>query len=237
MSGNGDEEKLSSERSQASVVARAEKRALVRMAERLPRWVSPDLLTFVGLAGLAGAGLCYYLSGRHFGYLIAASAGLVVNWFGDSLDGTLARVRNMQRPKYGYYLDHLVDAFGTVFLLLGVAYSGLMTPIFGIVVLALYLIMSINVYLATHTMGVFKISHAGVSPTEGRILLIGLNTLLIFIQRVTIRSWQVKILDVVAGLVAAALIVLILRSAVRNLTALDRAERAAWDQPEDQEDA
>lgn len=232
MTGNGDEEKLSSERVQASVVARVEKRALVRMAERLPRWVSPDLLTFIGLAGLAGAGLCYYLSGRHFGYLIAASAGLVVNWFGDSLDGTLARVRNMQRPKYGYYLDHLVDAFGTALMLLGMAYSGLVTPILGIVVLVLYLIMSINVYLATQTVGQFKISFLRFSPTEGRIVLIVLNTVLIFVKQVTIRSRRVHLLDPIAAIVSVVLLVLILRSALRNLTALDRAERAAWHKPE-----
>jgi len=227
-----DEKKLSSERVQTSFTAAVEKRALVWMAERLPRWVSPDLLTFIGLAAMAGIGVCYYLSARHFGYLLAASAGLVVNWLGDSLDGTVARVRNMQRPKYGYYLDHLVDAFGTALMLLGMAYSGLVTPILGIVVLVLYLIMSINVYLATHAVGQFKISFLRISPTEGRIVLIVLNTVLIFVKQVTIRSRAVHILDPIAAIVSAVLLVLILRSAIGNLTALDRAERAAWHKPE-----
>ena len=235
MTKNADEEKLSSERVQASFVAAVEKRVLVWMAGRLPRWVSPDLLTFIGLAAMAAIGVCYYLSTRHFVYLIAASVGLVVNWFGDSLDGTVARVRDMQRPKYGYYLDHLVDAFGTALMLGGLAYSGLMTPVVGIVVLVLYLIMSINVYLATHTVGVFKISHLGVSPTEGRIALIVLNTVLIFVRQVTIRSWRVNILDVVAAIVAVGILAIIVRSAVRNLATLDRAERAAWNKPQEEE--
>ena len=236
MTKNADEEKLSSERVQASFVATVEKRVLVWIAERLPRWMSPDVLTFIGLAAMAGIGVCYCLSRRHFVFLIAASVGLVVNWFGDSLDGTVARVRNMQRPKYGYYLDHLVDAFGTALMLGGLAYSGLVTPILGIAVLVLFLIMSINVYLATQTVGVFKISHLGVSPTEGRIALIVLNTVLIFVKQVPIGSWRVNILDIVAAVVAVGILVIIVRSAVRNLLSLDRTERAAWNKPEDEEE-
>jgi phosphatidylglycerophosphate synthase len=229
MTEEDEDKKLSSERVQTSLLAASEKRALVWLATRLPRWVTPDQLTFLGLVAMVGIGVAYYVSARHYAYLLAASFGLVVNWFGDSLDGTLARVRKMERPKYGYYLDHLVDAFGTSFMLLGLAYSGFMSPPLGIALLTLYLIMSINVYLATHTVGVFNISFARLSPTEGRILLIVLNITLIFAKDVRVFSWRVNILDAIAGIAGILLLVLILRNAVRNLSALNRTERAAWD--------
>ncbi len=211
-----------------SFLSAIEKRVLVWMAHRLPLWVSPDLLTFIGLIAMIGIGICYYLSKIHFIYLIGASIGLLLNWFGDSMDGTVARVRKMQRPKYGYYLDHLVDAFGTCFMMLGLAYSGLITPILGIILLLLYLIMSINIYLATHTIGMFKISFAGFSPTEGRILLIIMNTILIFFKGFHIGSWQVKLLDVVTIPSAIFFLILTLRSAFLCLSSLDKTERAAW---------
>ena len=229
MTEKDEDKKLSSGRVQTSLLAAAEKRALIWLATRLPRWVTPDQLTFLGLVAMIGIGVAYYVSARHYAYLLAASLGLVVNWFGDSLDGTLARVRKMERPKYGYYLDHLVDAFGTSFMLLGLAYSGFMSPPLGIALLTLYLIMSINVYLATHTVGVFSISFARLSPTEGRILLIVLNITLIFVKEVRLFSWRVNILDAVAGIAGILLLVLILRNAVRNLSSLNRTERAAWD--------
>jgi phosphatidylglycerophosphate synthase len=229
MAEKDEDKKLSSERVQTSLLAASEKRVLVWLATRLPRWVTPDQLTFLGLVAMVGIGVAYYLSARHYGYLLAASLGLMVNWFGDSLDGTLARVRKMERPKYGYYLDHLVDAFGTSFMLLGLAYSGFMSPPLGIALLTLYLIMSINVYLATHTVGVFNISFARLSPTEGRILLIVLNISLIFVKEVRLFSWRVNILDAIAGITGSLLLVLSLRNAGRNLSALNRTERAAWD--------
>ena len=107
MTEKDEDKKLSSGRVQTSLLAAAEKRALVWLATRLPRWVTPDQLTFLGLVAMVGIGVAYYVSARHYAYLLAASLGLVINWFGDSLDGTLARVRKMERPKYGYYLDHL----------------------------------------------------------------------------------------------------------------------------------
>jgi len=222
-----DEDRLSSERIQTSLLAGVEKRALIWIAERLPRWVTPDLLTFIGLAAMAWIGVAYYLADQGWIWLVGASVGLAVNWFGDSLDGTVARVRNIQRPKYGYYLDHLVDAFGTSFMLFGLAYSGLATPPLCLAVLALYLIMSINVYLATHTVGVFKISFARLGPTEGRLFLIVLNTVLIFVTEVSIRTMRFRILDIVAALAAVLLLVLTLRSAFVCLRDLNRIETAA----------
>jgi len=223
---------VSDQRVQSSLLSAPERAALNWIARRLPGWVGPDLLTVAGLAGLVLVGAAYLLAGRdparRGAYLVLASVGLVVNWFGDSLDGTLARLRRRQRPMYGYYLDHLVDAFGVSFVLGGLTYSGLICPPVGTALLALYLIASINAYLATHTVGEFKISFARLSPTEGRVLLILLNTTLIFWTRFRVAGREVLLLDVLGVLGGAALLVLVLRSAVGHLVRLDREERARW---------
>jgi len=223
---------VSDQRVQSSLLSAPERAALNWIARRLPGWVGPDLLTFVGLAGLVLVGAAYLQAGRdpahRAAYLVLASAGLVVNWFGDSLDGALARLRGRQRPMYGYYLDHLVDAFGASFVLGGLAYSGLMSQPVGVALLALYLIASINAYLATHAVGEFKISFARLSPTEGRVLLIALNTALIFWTRFRVAGREVLLLDVLGILGCAALLLLVLRSAVGHLVRLDREERARW---------
>lgn len=216
---------LSQERIQASLLAGPEKRTLEWMAKRLPRWVKPDLLTWLGVLAMAAIGVCYLFSGRHKYLLLAASAGWVVNWFGDSMDGTVARVRNEQRPKYGYYLDHLVDAFGISFVLFGLAYSGLSTPPLCTGLLVLYLIMSINVYLATHTTGVFRISFARLSLTEGRIMFIALNTVLMFKETVTLIGRDILIADIFAATLCLLLLALVVSSAAKNLRLLDREDR------------
>jgi phosphatidylglycerophosphate synthase len=215
------------------LLAAPEKRVLQWIARRLPGWVGPDTLTLLGLISLAVVGLAYYLAG-HTGqrplWLIVASAGLVFNWLGDGLDGAVARIRRRQRPNYGYYLDHLVDTFGAAFVLLGLAYSGLVMQPLCVAVMAIYLIMSINTYLATQTVGVFKVSFARLSPTEGRLALITLNTVLIFWVDVTMAGHRLRILDIVFGIAGAVLLFLTLRSAALNLTKLNRIERAKWEQ-------
>jgi len=216
---------LSQERIQASLLAGPEKRILEWMAKRLPGWVTPDMLTWLGALAMAATGVCYLFSGRHRYLLLAASAGWVVNWFGDSMDGTVARVRNEQRPKYGYYLDHLVDAFGISFVLFGLAYSGLSTPPLCMGLLVLYLIMSINVYLATHTTGAFRISFARLSLTEGRIMFIALNTVLMFKDTVTVIGRDILIADIFAATLCLLLLALVVSSAAKNLRLLDREER------------
>jgi len=165
---------------------------------------------------------------KHWLFLALASIGLVINWFGDSLDGTLARVRNQQRPRYGYYLDHLVDAFGVAMMIFGIAYSGLISHPFVWLVLTLFFIASINTYLATNSVEIFKISYLRISTTEARVLLIIMNTILIWVKKVTIFGITGHLLDFIAGAISIFLLIAILRSAIRNLRKLDREERAKW---------
>jgi phosphatidylglycerophosphate synthase len=159
-------------RQNASLLAEAERRALIWMAARLPRWINSDHLSALGLTAMAGAGFSFWLASTN----PALGASLVVvclllNWFGDSLDGTVARVRNQQRPRYGYYLDHVIDLTGTGLLFGGLAASGYMSPLIALLVVAAYYLVSAETYLATHSRGVFKMAFIGIGPTELRILL------------------------------------------------------------------
>src|SRR6188768_2880565 len=155
-----------------SVLAAAEKRALIWIASRLPRWINSDHLSALGLAAMAGAGASFYAAQVDpVAGAILVVLCLLLNWFGDSLDGTVARVRNQQRPRYGYYLDHVVDIANTAVLFAGLALSGLCNPWIAMALLVGYLLLSAESFLATHALGVFRISFAGMGPTELRILL------------------------------------------------------------------
>lgn len=155
-----------------SVLAAAEKRTLIWIAQRLPRWINSDHLSALGLLAMAGAGVSFVVAQSD----PVAGASLVVlclalNWFGDSLDGTVARVRDQQRPRYGYYVDHVIDLAGTAMLFAGLAASGFMSPLIATLVVAAFFLVSAEAYLATHSRGIFKMSFIGVGPTELRILL------------------------------------------------------------------
>src|SRR2546425_9496913 len=158
-------------RKQESFLAPFEKRCLIWLAEHAPMWVNSDHLTLLGLIALVGAGLSYWWARSTPEALYFGIVCLAFNWLGDSLDGTLARVRNRQRPRYGFYVDHVVDAFGALFLLGGLGLSGFMSERVALGLLIAYLMLSIEVYLATYTLGTFHISFWKFSPTELRILL------------------------------------------------------------------
>jgi len=222
------ETNLSDHRIQTSFLAGPEKKALLWLAPRMPEWVTPDILTFFGLFGMGVCGISYYLATKHWIFLVLASIGHVINWFGDSLDGTLARYRNQQRPKYGYYLDHLVDAFGIALMIFGLAYSGLVRQPFIWLVLSLFFIASINTYLVTNSTNVFKISYLRFSTTEARVALIIMNTVLIFVQNITIFGFTFRWLNMLSILVSAFLLIAIIRSAYKNLKKLNIEERALW---------
>jgi len=158
-------------REHRSVLARREKQLLIWIAERMPRSVNSDHLTFLALGAMVLAGAGYWLLRWDTRAVWIVVAALALNWFGDSLDGTLARVRRVERPRYGYYVDHVLDIVGTTLLLGGLACSGYMNPVIALSVLVAYLLVAGEVFLATATRGVFKMSSFGVGPTELRILL------------------------------------------------------------------
>jgi phosphatidylglycerophosphate synthase len=214
------------QRDQSSLLAPLERRALVWMAERMPAWVNSDHLTALGLLGMLLTGLCYWLSHWNRWALAGASFGLFLNWFGDSLDGTLARVRNRLRPRYGFYIDHILDAFGTSFLLTGLALSPCMTAWVAISLLILFLLLSIQSYLATYALGTFQLSFWKFSPTELRVLLIAGNTAL-FLRGPLARlaGHQFLLFDVGGVCGIAGMAAMLIVATARNTVTLYRAER------------
>jgi archaetidylinositol phosphate synthase len=210
------------------VLKRFEKWALPRMAARLPRWVLPDHLTLLGLAASTLVGVAYALSGRNEAWLWVASAALLVNWLGDSLDGTLARFRRIERPRYGYYLDHLTDAYSTLLIGLGLGFSPYMLLAVGLAIVIAYLLLSINVYLETHVFETFSFSYGNLGPTEVRLILIALNTTALTVGPLPFHALGVgaTVFDI-AGLAAAAgMLGMLLLRATRNLRTLARMEPA-----------
>jgi phosphatidylglycerophosphate synthase len=158
-------------RLQQSLTAATEKKALLWMAARTPKWISSDHLTLLGFGAQFLAGAAYALAGWNKQFLWLATFFIAVNWLGDSLDGTLARFRNQQRPRYGFYVDHMADTFGAVFLMGGLALSGFLHWQVAVGMLVGFLILSIESYLTTYTIGKFRMSYALFGPTEIRILL------------------------------------------------------------------
>ena len=173
------------ERIQTSFLNGLEKKALVWLANRQPRWVTSDLLTWTGTFGSLLIALGYILSNINVNWLWLSTFGLIVNWYGDSLDGTLARVRNTQRPIYGYYLDHTVDGINETLMFLGIGLSPFLNLYTAMAMLIVYLQLTLNVSMNAHLKAEFKLTYAGLGPTEFRLVAILLNTLLIFIK-----PWQ-----------------------------------------------
>lgn len=211
------------------LLAVPEKRLLRWVAARLPRWILPDDLTALGV--LAAFGICaaYQLSNESDAWLWAASALLVVQWFGDSLDGTLARVRGIERPRYGYYLDHLVDAIATAAIGIGLGLSPFMLLSIGMLIVVGYLILSINVYLESQAFGRFSIGYGRIGPTEIRLVLIALNTALVLGAGLDfgVGDLDLTVFDAIGLGIAAAMLAMLADRARRNLRELARAEPAA----------
>jgi archaetidylinositol phosphate synthase len=155
-----------------SLTASAEKRILIWLAERAPAWLTSDQLTILGLTAQVAAGLFYALARYDHRALLLVIVSLALNWLGDSLDGTLARVRQQQRPRYGFYVDHIVDVFGSIALMCGLGFSGFLHWQVAIAMLIGFLLLSSESYLATYTLGCFEMSQGIFGPTEIRILLI-----------------------------------------------------------------
>jgi phosphatidylglycerophosphate synthase len=212
-------------REHGSVLAAAEKRALIWIAERLPSCVNSDHLSALSLLSMLGAGLSFAALRLTPLFAGAVVACLAANWFGDSLDGTVARVRAQQRPRYGFYVDHVIDLGGSTLLLTGLACSGLMSPIVATALLAAYLLVSGESYLATHAAGVFRVSFLGLGPTELRIVLATGVLQAAQTPRIDVRLLgPVRLFDLGGVVAVAGLVVAFLASAVRNTRALYVAE-------------
>jgi phosphatidylglycerophosphate synthase len=204
------------------ITGSVEKRALLWLAARMPARVDSDHLTALGFGATLAAALLYGASASHPWMVLLVNVALLANWFGDSLDGTLARFRGRSRPRYGFYVDHLVDSIGVAALVLGLAVSGLMGPTVAAAVLVAYLLLSIEIFLATYTLARFKIAYGGLGGTELRIALALVN--------VAVFLWPgplplgVRLFDVAGVAVTAVLGVAFTVSAVRNATRLRTAE-------------
>jgi phosphatidylglycerophosphate synthase len=224
---------MSAPREKTFLLARPEGRVLEWIARRLPARVMPDHLTGLGVLAAIGIAVAYVLSNGSDVWLWAASGLLVVHWLGDSLDGTLARVRRTERPRYGYYLDHLVDAIATMLIGLGLGLSPHMLLVTGLVIVVAYLVLSINTYLETHALGVFSLGYGRLGPTEARLLLIAFNAVLAFgvIPAVDVLGLGVTVLDVVGLGLAGVMLVALGARALRNLRELARLEPAAQAAP------
>jgi len=211
-------------RVQESITSRLERKALLWLAAHMPSWINSDHLTVLGFVAMFMAGASYFLARWNPVGLLLATFCLAVNWFGDSLDGTIARVRNCQRPRYGFYVDHVIDSFGAVFLMGGLGLSGYVDWRIATGMLIAFLLLSIESYLATYTLGVFRLSFAKFGPTEIRILLATGNIALWLHPDAKVPWTSYRILDF-GGLVAAiGMLIMAVVAAIWHTQVLYRQE-------------
>jgi len=210
-------------RRQESVLAGQEKRALVWLAERTPGSIHSDHLTILGFAAQVATGISYALARSNRLWLLSAIACLALNWLGDSLDGTLARVRQRQRPRYGFYVDHMLDSIGAVALLGGLAWSGYMSAAIAVGILVLFLLLSIQSYLATYTLGEFRMSFWTFGPTELRVLLVAGN--LALFRWPYVLAMHLRLFDVGGAIAIVGMTAMLLFFTARNIVRLYREER------------
>jgi archaetidylinositol phosphate synthase len=208
-----------------------EKRILPRMATALPEWVNPDHLTLLGILSSLAIGAGYALTRISIWWLWLCNFGLIVHWYADSLDGTLARVRHREREKYGYFVDHICDAWATLILCLGLGASQLMDMRAALLLAVGYFLLNIHVHIMAYTQGVFRISFGRFGPTEVRIFIFAVNIILIYWnpQVATCGGDPVTALDVGGLALAAVFIIIFVVSSIRNSIELDRLDRAKWE--------
>jgi archaetidylinositol phosphate synthase len=212
-------------REQTSFIAPLERICLNYFARHAPAWLMPDHLTLLGFAAMFFAGLSYAAANLWSPALLVVNLWLAVNWFGDSLDGTLARFRDKQRPRYGFYVDHIVDALGSLFLFCGMAVSGYITPMIAMLSLIAYLLLMADSFLATYTIGTFRISIFKFSPTELRILLAIGNIYAFYKPVIRVFGSEFLFFDVACTVAISLMSLVLIASVARNTVTLYRAER------------
>lgn len=214
----------SAQRINRSLTAAAEKRALVWMARHAPRWLTSDQLTILGLAAQIAAGLCYAIARYDRRALLLVILCIALNWIGDSLDGTLARVRQCQRPRYGFYVDHVVDIFGAVALMSGLACSGFLHWKIAVAMLVAFLILAAESYLAAYSLACFQLSQGIFGPTEIRILLIIGNLALFHSPYTTFFGHHLLLFDLAGAIATVVMSVIAVSVAMQHTTQLYREE-------------
>src|SRR6266550_3005222 len=212
-------------REQTSVLAPLERAALRGLARHMPACVNSDHLSLLGLVSMFLAGVGYALSSQNPLMLHAVNLFIFLNWFGDSLDGTLARYRDRQRPRYGFYVDHIIDTFGALFFIFGLALSGFMSERVAAALLIVFLMLAINSYLAAYALGVFKISQWKLGPTEMRLALIVGNLYLLHSSHTHLFGHRFLLFDVGGVVSIIAIATLLVFSSIKNTHALYQLER------------
>ena len=207
-----------------ALTASLEKRALQWMAERAPRWLTSDQLTSLGLIAQIGAGAAYALSHYNRYALLLVNLCLVLNWFGDSMDGTLARIRSQQRPRFGFYVDHMVDVLGATALMCGLALSGLAHWPVAVAMLIGFLLLSAESYLATYTLSRFQLSQGIFGPTEIRILLIIGNLALLHSPYATVFGHTMLLFDLGGVIATVCMFAMVIALTARHTAQLYREE-------------
>jgi archaetidylinositol phosphate synthase len=215
---------VSAVRVHTALTARIEKRLLIWIAQKLPAAVGPDHLTALAFAAQISAGAAYALSSHDSRFLWLVNVFLTLNWFGDSLDGTLARIRNQQRPRYGFYVDHIADTFGALALMAGLGWSGYLHWPIAAGMLVCFYALSIESYLATYATGRFHLSHGPFGPTELRILVIVGNAILRTHPYVSLAGRQFLLFDFAGAIAIAGMTAMVLAAAVRHTVLLYRQE-------------
>jgi len=203
-----------------------ERPALKWLAARQPAWMSPDMLTGIGIAGSVLIFASYWLSNVNANFLWLASLGLVINWYGDSLDGTVARFRKIERPKYGFFVDHTVDAFSQLLIVAGLGLSPYVRFDSAALALIGYLLMSVLVYVRTYVEGVFQISFGKFGPTEVRLIIILFNALFYFVDipMLELPLGTISLFDMLIGGLGIVLIILFVASTIRQARELARID-------------
>src|ERR1700693_1226319 len=211
-------------RLQNSFTSAPERRALLWLAARMPLSINSDHLTLLGFLAMFLAGCSYALARWTPWGLLLATLCLALNWFGDSLDGTLARIRNRQRPRYGFYVDHMIDSFGALFLMGGLSISGYIDWRIAMGMLVAFLLLSIESYLASYTLGIFRLSFAKFGPTEIRLLLAIANAILFFLPAARIPGWSHRLLDIGGVIAIVAMTAMAIFAAVTHTLSLYHQE-------------
>jgi archaetidylinositol phosphate synthase len=217
---------LNATRIQESLTAGPERKLLSWLAARMPGFINSDHLTLLGFVAMLLAGCSYALARWDSWGLIAATLCLALNWFGDSLDGTLARFRNRQRPRYGFYVDHITDSFGALFLMAGLGASGYVDWRIAAGMLVAFLLLSIETYLASYTMAIFRLSFSKFGPTEIRILLAISNVVLFFHPQARVPGLSHRMLDFGGAIAIGAMGVMVVAAAISHSRTLYRQETA-----------